>query len=222
MNLGVFFDEVRNSLFGGRLTQSQVEGMENIIRYRDENYRGVTDDQLAYMLATVKWETAHTMQPIKEYGSNAYLRAKPYFPYYGRGLVQLTWKKNYELYGIADTPDEALEWPTSLKVMFDGMVRGVFTGKKLSDYINNTKRDYVNARRIINGTDRAKEIAAIANDYRDAIIKAQAAIEPPPPPPPPAPLPSDPELQAMFDAMLIVSLQSNSQVQELVRQLKEK
>jgi hypothetical protein len=72
----------------------------------------------------------------------------------------------------------------------------------------------VNARRIINGTDRAKEIAAIADDYRDAIIKAQDAVEPPSPPP------SD-DLQARFDAMLIVALQTNPQVQELVRQLKE-
>jgi hypothetical protein len=210
MNLAVFFDEVRNSLFGGRLTQDQVVGMENIINYRDDNYRGVTDDQLAYMLATVKWETAHTMQPIKEYGSQAYLKSKPYFPYYGRGLVQLTWKANYERYKIANTPEKALEWPTSLFVMFDGMTKGIFTGKKLSDYIADGRRDYVNARRIINGTDRAKEIAAIADDYRDAIIKAQDAVEPPPPPD---------DLQARFDAMLIVALQTNSQVQDLVRRL---
>jgi putative chitinase len=210
MNLAVFFDEVRNSLFGGKLTQDQVVGMENIINYRDDNYRGVTDDQLAYMLATVKWETAHTMQPIKEYGSQAYLKSKPYYPYYGRGLVQLTWKANYERYGIAATPDKALEWPTSLLVMFDGMTKGIFTGKKLSDYIADGRRDYVNARRIINGTDRAKEIAAIADDYRDAIIKAQDAVEPPPPPD---------DLQARFDAMLIVALQTNSQVQDLVRRL---
>jgi hypothetical protein len=96
--------------------------------------------------------------------------------------------------------------------MFDGMTKGIFTGKKLSDYIADGRRDYVNARRIINGTDRAKEIAAIADDYRDAIIKAQDAVEPPPPPD---------DLQARFDAMLIVALQTNPQVQELVRQLKE-
>lgn len=210
MNFSVFFDEVRNSLFGGRLTQDQVEGMEKTINYRDESYRGVTDDQLAYVLATVKWETAHTMQPIKEYGSQSYLKSKPYYPYYGRGLVQLTWKKNYERYGIAGTPDKALEWPTALKVMFDGMVRGVFTGKKLSDYIADGQRDYINARRIINGTDRAKEIAAIADDYRSALIKAQDAVEP---------TPSRPDLQAQFDAMLITALQSNPRVQDLVRQL---
>jgi putative chitinase len=220
MNMAVFFDEVRGSLFGGRLTQAQVDGMGQIIHYRDTEYRGVTDDQLAYMLATVQWETAHTMQPIKEYGSQSYLRSKPYWPYFGRGLVQLTWKRNYERYGIAATPDKALEWPTSLKVMFDGMVRGIFTGKKLSDYINENERDYINARRIINGTDRAKEIAAMADDYRDAIIKAQDAVEPPPPPPPP-PAPSNPDLQAQFDSMLIVALQTNPQVQELVRQLQE-
>jgi predicted chitinase len=204
MNFQIFFDDVRNSLFGGKLSQGQVEGMEKII-----NYSTVSLDQLAYVLATVKWETAHTMQPIKEYGSTAYLKSKPYWPYYGRGLVQLTWKDNYAKYGLDKTPDKALEWESSLFVLFDGMTKGLFTGKKLDDYINDNKRDYINARRIINGTDRAKEIAQIADAYRTALIAAQDPVAPP----------ADDDLQARFNQMLAVALTSDPQIQDLVRQL---
>jgi len=205
MNFQIFFDDVRNSLFGGKLSQGQVEGMEKII-----NYSTVSLDQLAYVLATVKWETAHTMQPIKEYGSTAYLKSKPYWPYYGRGLVQLTWRDNYAKYGLEKTPDKALEWDSSLFVLFDGMTKGLFTGKKLDDYINDNKRDYINARRIINGTDRAKEIAQIADAYRTALIAAQDPVAPPP---------EDDDLQARFNQMLAVALTSDPQIQDLVRQL---
>ncbi len=204
MNFQIFFDDVRNSLFGGKLSQGQVEGMEKII-----NYSTVSLDQLAYVLATVKWETAHTMQPIKEYGSTAYLKSKPYWPYYGRGLVQLTWRDNYAKYGLEKTPDKALEWESSLFVLFDGMTKGLFTGKKLDDYINDNKRDYINARRIINGTDRAKEIAQIADAYRTALIAAQDPVAPP----------ADDDLQARFNQMLAVALTSDPQIQDLVRQL---
>jgi predicted chitinase len=204
VNFQIFFDDVRNSLFGGKLSQGQVEGMEKII-----NYSTVSLDQLAYVLATVKWETAHTMQPIKEYGSTAYLKSKPYWPYYGRGLVQLTWRDNYAKYGLEKTPDKALEWESSLFVLFDGMTKGLFTGKKLDDYINDNKRDYINARRIINGTDRAKEIAQIADAYRTALIAAQDPVAPP----------ADDDLQARFNQMLAVALTSDPQIQDLVRQL---
>ena len=34
-------------------------------------------------------------------------------------------------------------------------MQGVFTGKKFGDYFNKTTEDWVNARRIINGLDKA-------------------------------------------------------------------
>ena len=108
------------------------------------------DDELAYLLATAKWETAHKMQPVVEMGSQAYLRSKKYWPWIGRGLVQITWEANYKKYNISK-PERALEWPTALHVIFHGMIHGTFTGKKLADYISDGRRDYVGARRIING-----------------------------------------------------------------------
>ncbi|MGR9074141.1 MAG: peptidoglycan-binding protein, partial [Gammaproteobacteria bacterium] len=57
--------------------------------------------QVSYVLATTQWETAQTFRPVKE----AYWLSEDwrknnlrYFPYYGRGYVQLTWEKNYEKY----------------------------------------------------------------------------------------------------------------------------
>ena len=175
MNRKVFFDHVRKTVFGGRLSAQQVDGMLRILDYRAEHYPDMPDAELAYLLATAKWETASTMQPVQEYGSQAYLRSKKYWPWIGRGLVQITWKANYLKYGITD-PAKALEWPTALHVIFDGMIKGMFTGKKLADYINDNGADYVGARRIINGTDKAKQIAALAVAFRKALETAADAL----------------------------------------------
>lgn len=43
--------------------------------------------------------------------------------------------------------------------MFEGVIRESFTGKKLERYFNPTTEDWVNARRIINGLDKANAIA---------------------------------------------------------------
>lgn len=194
MNRSVFFDEIRASIFGGKLSASQVGGIERIIDYRDAKYPDMPDDELAYVLATVKWETASTMQPVTEYGSQKYLRSKKYWPWIGRGLVQITWKANYAKFGIMQ-PEKALEWETALHICFVGMVYGKFTGKKLSDYINDEKCDYIGARRIINGTDKARQIAVLADKFRAALIAAvnahpEIAPEPVEPDPPQLPKPA--------------------------------
>lgn len=62
----VFFDYLREKLFRGKLTQDQVEGIQRIVEYRDARYPTMSDHQLAYVLATVYHETAHTMQPVSE------------------------------------------------------------------------------------------------------------------------------------------------------------
>lgn len=173
MNEEYFFDRVRRAVFGGRLTARQVDGMNQILAYRDTNWPKMSIPELAYVLATVTHETAFEMQPIRERGGQKYLQSKPYFPFYGRGLVQITWERNYKLFGV-NPPDKALEWPVALDICFRGMVLGMFTGKKLSDYIGAGKCDYVAARRIINGTDRARLIAGYARSFKDALLQANA------------------------------------------------
>lgn len=156
-----FFQLLRQKWFQRQgLKQETVDGINSILD-EWEKQNAYDPRWLAYILATTKWETAHTFQPIRETGGQAYLRSKRYYPYYGRGFVQLTWDYNYEKYGIKNNPDKALEPRIAAYILIHGMVNGVFTGKKLSNYFSNSKDDPVNARRIVNGTDRAQEIAAI-------------------------------------------------------------
>ena len=75
-----FFDDIRRTVFGGSMTAAQVAGVTKIIEYRDTQYRGVTNNQLAYILATAFHETARRCAPCTEYGSAAYLKSKKYFP----------------------------------------------------------------------------------------------------------------------------------------------
>jgi hypothetical protein len=134
--------------------------------------------QIAYVLATVDWETGHTFQPVKEafWCSEEWRKDHlRYYPYYGRGYVQLTWKDNYRKYGekldidLVDNPDLALEPETAMFVLIDGFKTGAFTGKKLADFVNEDETDYYNARTCINGHDKAETIAAMAERYQEQL-----------------------------------------------------
>ncbi len=99
--------------------------------------------------------------------------------YYGRGYVQLTWLVNYARMStlltlefgkeidLVSNPELAVEY--SIPIIWEGMIRGTFTGKNFADYIKPGSVDYVNARRIINGTDKAQEIADIARQFENAL-----------------------------------------------------
>jgi len=137
---------------------------------------GLLRNQLAYVLATAYWETARTMRPVKEafWVKNAEAWRKKnlrYYPWYGRGFVQLTWKDNYIRAGKAlgvdfiSNPDGVMDPDHSAEILVLGSKEGWFTGKKLGDYITLSKSDFYNARKIINGMDKARSIAEIAKDY---------------------------------------------------------
>ena len=137
--------------------------------------------QAAYMLATTKHETANTFAPIEEYGKG---KGLPYgqpdpvtgLVYFGRGYVQLTWARNYKSMGKALglplflQPDLALRYDVAYKIMSYGMTHGTFTGVALSRYINEDKTDYQNARKIINGTDKADLIAGYASAIEQMLL----------------------------------------------------
>jgi len=199
-----YFDAIRPSPFGGKMTQQQVDGQECILT-QWESYCEPQDHRwLAYELATTFHETAATMAPVKEYGSQAYLQSKPYYPYVGRGYVQLTWDYNYDAMGqilgcnLLGNPDLALTDDTETTpvyiastVMFEGMCRGTFRPPhKLSSYFNATKDDPVNARAIINN-DVSKQGQKIAGYHKSFLAALEASyVQAPTPEPEPEPGPT--------------------------------
>lgn len=185
MDRSHFYDAVRASLFGGSLSQTEVIGMEALL---DACAALQVADQrmVAYILATAFHETARTMQPIAEYGKG---KGRKYgvpgrnggqVPY-GRGFVQTTWDANYErtdkelgLGGRLITDYNLLltDIGMAAKAAVLGMVEGWYTGKKLRDYFTASSSDWTNARRIINGTDKAQAIAGYAKLFDSALQDA--------------------------------------------------
>ncbi len=181
-----FFDSVRGSLFGGSLTQTQVDGLVALLDYAERNR--VDDRHLAYILATTFHETAQTMAPIAEYGHG---KGKPYGvpdpttgqTYYGRGYVQLTWLDNYQKQdtklglggSLVRQADLALDPEIALQILFGGMYDGDFTGVGLLQFLPCTDpasdpTDFYNARKIVNGLDCATEIRGYAVAFANALV----------------------------------------------------
>ena len=188
----VFAGRVRAE-FGKPPTEKQRAGFEAMFAYWAAS--ALNDERwLAYALATAWHETGTRMEPVREgfcdsdeCAIRAVTRlfekkkikrnyALPHpngHSYFGRGLVQITHGVNYERVGKAiglgtrlfDEPSLALDLPTSVKILFVGMVDGLFSGKKLADYFTNTKTDWVNARRIVNVLDKADKIAGHARKF---------------------------------------------------------
>ena len=178
----IFFDNVREELFDGALTQQQVDGMSLLLGLWDSGYTGTPMDDirwLAYILGTVFHECAGTMWPITEYGSQDYLKGKPYYPYIGRGFVMITWEDNYrnasaklsltDARDLVAHPELALDSLISARILFRGCAEGWFTGKKLGQYFSETKDDPVNARQIVNGNDDDELIAGYHRKFLAAL-----------------------------------------------------
>lgn len=199
-----FYDSIRPLFRRGRLTQKQVDGMESIFAETP----GMWPSHVAYIMATAFHETGQRMQPVREgfAKTNAgairavtglynkgiivtnYALPDPItgHSYYGRGLVQLTWKSNYERMGkalgldLVGTPDMVLETKVSTKCLVLGMERGLFRrGRHLSMLPTApTTRQFVAARDIINGdvVRNGPRIAGYAVAFMEAIL-AQVAVE---------------------------------------------
>jgi len=180
INRPFFFTQVRRTLFAGNLTQSQVDGFNAILDGWEAKYATEDDRWLAYALATTYHETDQKMQPIEEYGKGRHLPYGKPDPttgqvYYGRGFVQLTWERNYKTMSdllkvdLVHHPELALKLDNATNIMFIGMVKGLFTGKSLGNYFKGKTEDWVNARRIINGLDKARAIAVYGQHFYSAL-----------------------------------------------------
>lgn len=185
------------------LKTGAMAGADRIVAYCSKNT--LSREHTAYILATVYHETAGWMQPIREgasrYGPNYsdanarqavanlfarglirvnYARPDPVTgkSYYGRGLVQITWKENYakfsKLLGIdlVGNPDLALDWDTSLHILVEGMRLGLFrAGHSLKQLTAHTFDQFYRAREIINGDTKKNGtmIADYARKFYDAL-----------------------------------------------------
>jgi predicted chitinase len=199
-----FHDRVRTALFDGRLAGAQVAGMEAMLDRWEAIHAANDLHWLAYMLATAFHETSATMQPVRETlaASDAGAAARlerawargrlgaVTVPYWradadgkyrlGRGLVQLTHRANYERMSreigidlVAD-PGRAMEMDVAVAILFAGMEKGLFTGRRLGDYFAAGRTDWVNARRIVNGLDRAEQVAGYGRIFLRALGGADA------------------------------------------------
>lgn len=99
--------------------------------------------------------------------------------YCGRGYPQLTGKTNYAKMAkvtgldLVGHPELALRPDAAATIMIRGMEDGMFTSKKLADYLPRsgpaTKAQFTPARRIINGLDRASDVASYAVSFQQAL-----------------------------------------------------
>lgn len=201
-NRTAFFNAIRSNLTTSHsLTQNQVDGFNNLLSEGES--RQIPLGWIAYVLATAWYETAYTMQPVRETMASTDAQAiatlNRLYPnvqnkywqggWFGRGYVQLTWQRNYQVMGqwlgvdLVGSPSLALDPTIAAKIAYEGMIRGMFTDKKLSDYIPNTTQadqteyqDYINARRIINGTDKNTLIAGFALKIQKALQASQTML----------------------------------------------
>ena len=181
-----FFSSIRASVFNGVLSQTQVDGMNYLLNTWESYHFDKDIRWLAYCMATAFHETAYTMQPIEEYGRGSGreygVPTGPYHEiYYGRGHVQLTWIANYEkaqarlkdVYSLdaplVEYPHRMLEDEPSALVLFDGCIEGWFTGVGLPQFFNANTEDPVNARKVVNGLDKADLIAGYYKDFKEAL-----------------------------------------------------
>lgn len=178
-----FWSALRQSL--GSLNQGQVDGFNRLMAEMALARWPIS--WVAYGLATPWWETNKQMCPVEEgyylgpEKAKRFQKRLRYYPWFGRGDVQLTWRANYEradeelgLDGaLVKDPNLALDPLISAKILVKGMEQGWFTGKALEHYLPYEgiagHEAFKKARRIINGTDKADEIARIATKIQKAL-----------------------------------------------------
>ena len=157
----------------GDLDPIQKDSIKLIVRTFDR-YGDKDKNKLVYILATAEHECS--FRGIEEHRTySARQEAYWYTGYYGRGFVQLTHEKNYlkmsNLLGVdfVNNPHLVLKPEYAARILVQGMMEGSFTRKPLSRYINAEEQDYYNARRVVNGVDRAERIANAAESLQQYI-----------------------------------------------------
>lgn len=211
MNRAAFFAGIR-PMFGRSLSQAQVDGITGLLDAFETHGDGRADTlayglatahhetggrmvpvREGFATTDAGARAAVAKLAAKRGAGSApafYGKSTPPFghAYYGRGHVQLTWLDNYRKSSddagtdLVRFPDAMLNPATSARVLWRGLLDGRWNGQKhgLRHYLD--RGDVVGARRTVNGTDRAHDIAALHRKYLTAILAAgKAPTEPPRP-----------------------------------------
>jgi hypothetical protein len=165
------------------LTETAKSGLLNLLAFIEADEKVNDARWISYMLATTFHETAGTWTPLEEYGKGKGLKygtpdKRTGQTYYGRGYVQCTWYDNYKMLTDAwnksrpQVPVDFTLHPELLCIpeyaywaMSYGMRNGVYTGVSLKTYFNDKRTSPIDARKIINGTDKAELIAGYYDKF---------------------------------------------------------
>lgn len=197
MDLKTFFDLMRGGLMGPRIDNDELHGSKAILEALEglpvswAAYALATAwHETAHTMRPIKeyggskyffrmYDPEGKRPHVAKELGNKYEGDGAKFA--GRGYVQLTGRRNYIKAGkklgipeMVDQPELALRSNIAASIMRIGMVEGWFTGKGFAKYLPEndeaTKQDFMNARRIINGKDKASLIADYAKEFQNALI----------------------------------------------------
>lgn len=191
-----------SNLFGSKLAADAVRGMEGIISAfevvgdgRDETLAyalatayhetGKRMVPVREGFATTDAGARRAVEALaRKRGPNSAVAryCKPAGPYghvfYGRGHVQLTWLDNYAASSadagtdLVKNPDAMLDPEISARVLIRGLLDGRWNGSEKKGLAAYLPGRALEARRTVNGLDRALDVAGY---YRSFLVAIQAA-----------------------------------------------
>lgn len=91
--------------------------------------------QRAYILATIAHETQHLF--LTTVAKNKYGK---------RGFIQIKGRDMYKKFGLEKTPEQLEDPRVATLVATLGMLEGLFTGRSLEEFVNESSQDFVEAR----------------------------------------------------------------------------
>lgn len=207
INRAKLFANIRQQPFPGRLNGGQVTGVNAILdeweRVGSDDLRhlaymlATTFHETAFKMQPIRefggpkyFHSMYDKDGRRPHVARALGNTQPGdgVKFHGRGFVQLTGRRNYTMFrddikaewpelDILERPDDAMDLRAATYIMFKGMAQGTFTGKKLSHFFTNNGSDWKNARKIINGLDRADHIAAVAKEFYADLVDATKGAE---------------------------------------------